>query len=395
MRRGSGADHLANSFTDLMTSLMVIFILLLLVFVNNQASVNSVTAQSLMTQLRQELEPVGFKREDIRIDPKDPSTILLTLLDAQLTFQPNSYQLQPEGEKFLETRMPRLIQTLCADKYRGAIDAVIVEGHSDNAPYRGATSEKSQARNLKLSQERSMEVVEKTLTSLSDQPRLRSCLLEKISASGRGEQDLAETADRSRRAVIKVRVNATNAVDLANAIAAEKGPPRPQAPVLTPASAKVLSLISRLTTVPRLPVNFRLSDDEVNQYLIYALISSPRPGIDSVRVKFFPHNYVSIFTVIDFEAIDRWSPGLIPGFLNLTGKRAIWIDLRFSVDNGTLLYKVEQAFYQNKSLPHWLAEKIIQTIGARQPENLGGTEMPVPFGLRQIQTGEHYIEADN
>ena len=222
MRRGAGSDHLASSFTDLMTSLMVIFILLLLVFINNQASVNSVTAQSLMAQLRQELEPVGFKREDIRIDPKDPSTILLTVLDAQLTFEPNSYQLQPEGEKFLQTRMPKLTETLCAEKYRGAIEAVVVEGHSDSAPYRGATPEESQARNLKLSQERSMEVVEKTLVSLSDRPALRSCLLEKISASGRGEQDLAETADKSRRAVIKVRVNATHAVDLANAIVSER-----------------------------------------------------------------------------------------------------------------------------------------------------------------------------
>src|ERR1035438_2275083 len=105
LRRSSGSDHLAHSFTDLMTSLMVIFILLLLVFVNNQGSANSAAAQSLLNELRRKLEPAGFKSEDIRIDPKDPSTILLTMLDAQLNFQPNSYQLQPAGERFLETRM--------------------------------------------------------------------------------------------------------------------------------------------------------------------------------------------------------------------------------------------------------------------------------------------------
>ena len=42
MRRSSGSDNLAHSLTDLMTSLMVIFILLLLVFLNNRASVNTV-----------------------------------------------------------------------------------------------------------------------------------------------------------------------------------------------------------------------------------------------------------------------------------------------------------------------------------------------------------------
>ena len=377
-----------------MTSLMVIFILLLLVFVNNQASVNSVTAQSLMTELRKELEPAGFKREDIRIDPKDPSTILLTVQDAQLTFQPNSFELRPEGEKFIETRMPKLTETLCAKEYRGAIEAVIVEGHSDSAPYRGATPEESQSRNLKLSQERSMEVVEKTLTALSSRPGLRSCLLEKISASGRGEQDLAETADKSRRAVIKVRVNATHAVDIANALVAEKALAIHEAPIATPASIKILNLFSMLTAVPQQPVNFRLSDDEVNQYLVFALLNSPRPGIESIRVKFFPHNYLSTLTVIDFDAIARWAPGLVPELFGLTGKKAIWIDLRFSMVNGMISYKVEKAFYQDKNLPLWLAEKIVQTVGAQQPENLGGEEMRVPFALRRIETGEHYIEVE-
>jgi outer membrane protein OmpA-like peptidoglycan-associated protein len=395
MRRSSGSDHLAHSFTDLMTSLMVIFILLLLVFVNNQASVNSVTTQSLMVQLREQLEPAGFKREDIRIDPKDPSTILLTVLDNQLTFEPNSHQLEPQGEKFLQTRMPKLTETLCAPQYRDAIEAVIVEGHSDNAPYRGLTLEESQARNLQLSQERSMEVVEKTLTSLSGEPRLRSCLLDKISASGRGEQGLAETGDKSRRAVIKVRVNATHAVDLANAIVAEKIPMPHAAPLATPATARILDVLSRLGASPRQPVRFRLSDDEVNQYIRYSLLRTPRSGIDSVAVKFFPHNYVSTLTVIDFDALEHWSPGLVPGFLDLNGKKALWIDVRFTVDHGTLGYKIEKVFYQNKPLPHMLAEKIIQVIGSRQPENAGGQEMPVPFALQRIETGEHYVEAEN
>jgi hypothetical protein len=240
-----------------------------------------------------------------------------------------------------------------------------------------------------------MEVVEKTLTSLSDRPGLRSCLLDKISASGRGEQDLAETADKSRRAVIKVRVNAAHALDVANAIMTDNAPVHPAAVVLTPAAARVLDLFSKLRAVPRQSVVFRLTDDEVNLYLTYALLTSPRPGIDSIAMKFFPHNYISTLTVIDFDAIERWSPGLVPAFLDLNGKKLLWVDFRFSVGAGTLSYNVEKAFYQNKRIPHFLAEKIIQTIGARQPENAGGTEIATPFGLTRIQTGEHYVEAQN
>jgi outer membrane protein OmpA-like peptidoglycan-associated protein len=395
MRRGSGSDHLAHSFTDLMTSLMVIFILLLLVFVNNQGSANSAAAQTLLNELRRKLEPAGFKNEDIRIDPKDPSTILLTMLDAQLNFQPNSYQLQPAGERFLETRMPQLAAVLCADKYRNEVEAVVFEGHSDNVPYRGATPEESQARNLRLSQERSMEVVEKTLTSLPADTGLRTCLLDKVSASGRGEQDLEETADKSRRAVIKIRVNATHAADLARLIPGT-GPAVRAIPAPTANTLQILDLFVRLRAVPHQPVHFHLSDDEINQYLVYALLKTPRPGLDSITVKFFPHNYVSTVTVIDFDEIDSWSPGLVAGLLNLKGKRALLIDMRFTVRDGQVTFKVEKGFYQDKKLSLYVAEKIVQAVGAQSPEGFTtGEEMPLPFGIRQASTGEGFVEGEN
>ena len=395
MRRGSGSDHLAHSFTDLMTSLMVIFILLLLVFVNNQGSANSAAAQNLLNELRRKLEPEGFKKEDIRIDPKDPSTILLTMLDAQLNFQPNSYQLQPAGEHFLETRMPQLAAVLCADKYRNEVETVVFEGHSDNVPYRGATPEESQARNLRLSQERSMEVVEKTLTSLPADTGLRTCLLDKVSATGRGEQDLEKTADKSRRAVIKIRVNATHAAELARLIPGV-GPAVRAIPAPTANTLQILDLFARLRAVPRQPVHFHLSNDEINQYLVYALLKTPRPGLDSVTVKFFPHNYVSTVTVIDFDEIYSWSPGLVAGLLNLKGKRALLIDMRFTVRDGQVTFKVEKGYYEDKKLSLYVAEKIVQAVGAQSPEGFTtGEEMPLPFGIRQVTTGEGFVEGEN
>jgi len=58
-------------------------------------------------------------------------------------------------------------------------------------------------------------------------------------------------------------------------------------------------------------------------------------------------------------------------------------------------YTIEKAFYQDKAIPHFVAEKIVQLVGSQQPEHMGGQEMLVPFGLTRIQTGEHYIEAQN
>jgi flagellar motor protein MotB len=204
MRRASGSSDLSHSFTDLMTSLMVIFILLLLVFLDKQASVNTTAAQSVARDLRQRLPG-----PNVRLDPKDPSIVIVTIPTSALNFLPNQYQLQPNGERFLQDEMPKIASVLCAGRYRSSIESIIVEGHSDSAPFRGVSLEESQSLNLKLSQDRSMEVVRKTLQDLSSQPAARTCMLEKISASGSGEQDLKGTPDQSRRVVLKVRVNAS------------------------------------------------------------------------------------------------------------------------------------------------------------------------------------------
>jgi len=62
-------------------------------------------------------------------------------------------------------------------------------------------------------------------------------------------------------------------------------------------------------------VSFALSDGEINDYMRYALRTTPRPGLDSVTVKIFPHNYVSTFTAVDFDVVECWRPGTIPPVL--------------------------------------------------------------------------------
>jgi chemotaxis protein MotB len=215
LRRSSASDHLAPSFTDLMTSLMVIFILLLLVFLNNKAAVNEAVTDSLLKDLKRQLSAEQFRSQDIRLDSKDRYTIIVDIPDQLMTFKTNESELKPQGEAFLRSHAPTLARILCNDKYLDSLENVIVEGHSDSMPYRGASLEQSQQLNLKLSQDRSMEVVKKTLLYLEASPKERGCLLEKLSATGRGEQDLEATADKSRRVVFKIRINSSLAPNLA------------------------------------------------------------------------------------------------------------------------------------------------------------------------------------
>ncbi len=204
MKRSANSDQFAHSFTDLMTSLMVIFILLLVVFMNNRAAVNEAITDELLKQLRSQMS------KGIVFEKKDRYTIAMTISDDLLNFETARFEIKPEGQQFLAQATPPMAKILCDGAYHESVENIIVEGHSDSTPYRGSSIEDSQNRNLKLSQDRSMEVVGKMLTILTGQPKERGCFLEKLSATGRGEQDLENTADQSRRVVFKIRVSASS-----------------------------------------------------------------------------------------------------------------------------------------------------------------------------------------
>jgi hypothetical protein len=145
-------------------------------------------------------------------------------------------------------------------------------------------------------------------------------------------------------------------------------------------------------------VSFALSDSEINDYMRYALRTIPRPGLDSVTVKLFPHNYVSTFSVVDFDAVQRWKPDAIPLLLRpvLHGKQSIWVDCRFAAANSTITFSVEKAYYDKLRLPAFFVEEMIHIIAARQPERYDTSHpLPLPFSLRQVWAESHIVKGNN
>ena len=145
-------------------------------------------------------------------------------------------------------------------------------------------------------------------------------------------------------------------------------------------------------------VSFHITDNEINEYMGYSLRVTPRPGVDSVVVKIFPQNYVSTYTVVDFDAVERWRPGTIPAMLRpfLHGKQSIWVDYRFQVSGVHATFSVEKAYYDKLRLPAFFVEKMIQSVAARQPEKYDTSKpVPLPFGLRRLSTADHVIEGEN
>jgi flagellar motor protein MotB len=124
-----------------------------------------------------------------------------------MRFESREASLPAEGKVFLQTHIPQFADVLCGNEFSASIDSIVVEGHTDRQPWQGSSPEESENKNLKLSQDRSMAVVEEALADLKGH-NTRPCFLEKLSATGRGEQDPEKTDDESRRVIFKIHVKA-------------------------------------------------------------------------------------------------------------------------------------------------------------------------------------------
>lgn len=215
MASDQGHAGLASSLTDLMTSLAVIFILLLVASLNNTQQEGETTRNAILLKLRERMEKELAEYKDqgfeVKQDPKDPLGLIVVVPKGLLNFQVGKSDVPPEGMRFLRTIVPKMAATICSEEFKREVDSIIVEGHADKKG--------SDEINLPLSQERSMAVVKETLQVLGSFQQNgdagtnhRACFLEFLSATGRGsaepvlDKDGNEDQNRSRRVVFKIRV---------------------------------------------------------------------------------------------------------------------------------------------------------------------------------------------
>lgn len=197
---------LSNSFTDLMTSLAVIFILLLCASLNNVHEESKATRSSILSEVQQSLKQLAAGRIEVKTDPKDALGLLVLVPEDLLAFQLDRAEVSTKGETFLRSFIPRLSTVVCSSRFADEINSIVVEGHTDSS----GTPE----HNWDLAQRRSMSVVRTSLNVLGETAtdRERSTFLRLLSASGRGSAELLtgpdgqEDAPLSRRVVFKIRV---------------------------------------------------------------------------------------------------------------------------------------------------------------------------------------------
>ncbi|GKS59835.1 membrane protein [Nitrospira sp.] len=202
---------MTHGVTDLMTSLAVIFMLLFAAYVTKVSETVAHTPTSPEPTVRQpniDLQTVlrdHFRRFDLLLqaDPLDVNVLQIVVPEALLNFEFDKGTLSGAAERFLAEAMPTYATLLCG-AFRDRIQSFVIEGHTDD---RG-----TDIHNLKLSQERSLNVMVKSLEVIRQAvPWAYACFQEKTSASGRGRQDLVydeiQLPDRgkSRRVIFKLR----------------------------------------------------------------------------------------------------------------------------------------------------------------------------------------------
>jgi outer membrane protein OmpA-like peptidoglycan-associated protein len=197
---------LSHSMTDLMTSLAIIFILLLVIYLNHTYQETQQGSLKRLEALKTELDKALIDQSiECEMDAKkDPLSCTIRVRDDKLQFAFNSAALAPRGQSFLHWMTPRLTGILCGQKFRNDIEAVFIQGFTDSVG--------DDNTNLKLSAERSFQVLSYSLNKTGLHKEHLNCLLDLASTSGRGERELRvnaqgkEISTASRRVEFKIRV---------------------------------------------------------------------------------------------------------------------------------------------------------------------------------------------
>src|SRR6266581_3183267 len=105
------SSDLASSLTDLMTSLAVIFVLLLVASLNNMQQKTKQTVNDILIKLKEQLQEYAVSGVEVRTDPKDPLGLLVLVPEGLLQFQKNLDVIPPQGIDFLDKFSPKLAST--------------------------------------------------------------------------------------------------------------------------------------------------------------------------------------------------------------------------------------------------------------------------------------------
>jgi outer membrane protein OmpA-like peptidoglycan-associated protein len=217
--RGAGSEAHWIPLSDLMTGLMVMFLLIAVCYmVEVEADADKIktvavayndTRDALYEALRKEFSP-DLPRWHAQLIKQD---LTIRLSEPDILFAEGSSELKPAFRQMLDDFFPRYVRILTSPQFRSAISEVRIEGHTSSGWTGARSPDVAYLHNMELSQARTRS----TLLYVLELPRLHDnvdWLRRLVTANGLsssrpildtpGHEDVA----RSRRVEFKIRTDA-------------------------------------------------------------------------------------------------------------------------------------------------------------------------------------------
>lgn len=216
--RNANKDEHWIPLSDLMTGLMMIFMLVAIAFmiqveaqaqkVKNVALLYDEMRGQLYLDLKKEFE-ADLPRWGATLSPD----LSIRFEEPEVLFKTGEAIVTPRFQAILADFFPRYVTILSSEKYRASIEEVRIEGHTSSKWASWSTDDDAYFKNMKLSQDRTRTTLEWALLLTEIQP-VKPWLRSRLTANGlsssriRTHEDGSENSDASQRVEFRVRTNA-------------------------------------------------------------------------------------------------------------------------------------------------------------------------------------------
>lgn len=211
------------SLSDMMTGLMMIFLLISISFMVNANAQRQHITNIVTTYENTKLQLYDDLRNEFSEDLKswggelEAKTLTIRFHDPEVLFESGKSNIKPNFKKILDSFIPRYVNILTQDKYQGGVQEVRIEGHTSSEWANKITGDVAYLRNMDLSQQRTRSVLAYIL-HLAQIKDHKSWLQEHLTANGLSSSRLVrvnsiEDKLASRRVEFRIVTNAESLID--------------------------------------------------------------------------------------------------------------------------------------------------------------------------------------
>ncbi|GGJ91123.1 membrane protein [Lentibacillus kapialis] len=199
--------HFWPSFTDLLTIILLCFILIFIAMM----IIKSLQIEEMKQTIDQIMGVRSELVDDLKAEFSDSATGIevdeetgAIMFDTEILFAYDKSKLKPDSFQFLDEFVPKYLDILLQSGYEDYIAEIIIEGHTDR--------DGSYMYNMKLSQERAYSVAEYILSDDFPYKNIQQHLQEKLTVNGKSYSDFRTdeagnySAKASRRVEFKFRL---------------------------------------------------------------------------------------------------------------------------------------------------------------------------------------------